>query len=114
MDGADLNAGSHAYGRSALWVAAFFNRLEVAERLLRRGANVNARDADGTTPLFVAAQEGHLTMVELLINARADMDIPSSIGNTPLMIAAAHGFNIVAEAQGYTRIVKLLLDNGKH
>ncbi|MCO5614651.1 hypothetical protein L7F22_068935 [Adiantum nelumboides] len=52
--------------RTALHVAAFFNRLSVAENLIRHKAPINATDRWGNSPLADAETEGHLEMAELL------------------------------------------------
>ena len=46
--GADVNGSGHN-GRTALMIAAMFNRTEIVELLMVRGADVEARDADGLT-----------------------------------------------------------------
>ncbi|KAH7283783.1 hypothetical protein KP509_34G023800 [Ceratopteris richardii] len=58
---------AHDYdNRTALHVAAFFNRIEVAELLLRYKAPVNATDRWGNSPLADAESEGHGEMADLL------------------------------------------------
>jgi ankyrin repeat protein len=47
---------------------------EIAEFLIARGADVNARDKDGKTPLHVAAGNGRTAVVELLIAKGADIN----------------------------------------
>ena len=69
----------------------------VAQLLLERGADVNARDHDGWTPLIKAAQAGHTEMVQLLMDHGADMTIADSDGQTAWMLAAVGGHNDIAE-----------------
>eukprot|EP00250_Pteridium_aquilinum_P015414 c22565_g4_i2 orf=1921-3243(-) len=58
---------SHDYdNRTALHVAAFFNRLKVARILLNHHAAINAQDRWGNSPLADAENEGHHDMAELL------------------------------------------------
>ncbi|HEX3838631.1 MAG TPA: ankyrin repeat domain-containing protein [Steroidobacteraceae bacterium] len=88
--------------------------LQVAEQLLKAGANVNAqlklrppyrngvfdRGGDqvlstGATPLLAAAKSGNNDAVRLLLKYHPIVDLPNTEGVTPLMAAAGmgHGFN---------------------
>ena len=88
--------------------------LQVAEQLLKAGANVNAqlklrppyrngvfdRGGDqvlstGATPLLLAAKNGDNDAVRLLLRYHPILDLPNAEGVTPLMAAAGmgHGFN---------------------
>lgn len=44
----------------------------VVRALLERGANIEAKEGDGSTPLYVAAQNGHVEVVKLLLTKRAN------------------------------------------
>lgn len=59
-------------GWTPLHYAASKAHLETAGMLLRHGAQVNARAADGTTPLMMAAYGGSEPMVRLLLEHGAD------------------------------------------
>jgi ankyrin repeat protein len=52
--------------------------------LLKRGADVNARDKDGKTALMIAAEHGELECVRLLLEAGADRALLDKLGNTAL------------------------------
>ncbi len=88
--------------------------LQVAEQLLKAGANVNAqlklrppyrngvfdRGGDqvlstGATALLAAAKSGNNEAVKLLLKYHPMVDLPNAEGVTPLMAAAGmgHGFN---------------------
>jgi ankyrin repeat protein len=72
--------------------AARFNRTAVIERLIARGADVEARDPQGFTPLTAAARMGGpFEAIELLVRKGANVNLPDSLGNTPLDNAIIYG-----------------------
>ena len=62
-----MNERNH-YGGSALIVAALHNHVEIAQYLIRKKAEVNARTNKGYSSLHVAAKNGFTTITELLID----------------------------------------------
>lgn len=122
--GADINQWD-LYGRTPLYVAIDMmdysppkrpggaaeplSGLQLAERLLDRGANPNsqlkqwrppfvrlARGQDntlatGATPLLRAAHASDVAAVQLLLSHKALVDLPNASGITPLMAAAGVG-----------------------
>lgn len=75
-DDASLLASAEAGDRAAV------------EELLRTGADVNARGADGTTPLMWAAHRGDAEMVRDLLAAGADTSARNEYGVSALAEAA--------------------------
>ncbi|WP_410543451.1 ankyrin repeat domain-containing protein [Wolbachia endosymbiont of Cylisticus convexus] len=73
--------------------AALEGDLEVAEVLLKHGADVNVKSEQGYTPLHAAAWEGDLEVVKLLLKHEADVNARNlGLGeNTPLHFAAWKG-----------------------
>jgi hypothetical protein len=61
------------------------------ERLLERGADVNAAAAGGRTALHIAVERGDAEMVALLVEKGADVDARDAKGRTPLHLAAQAG-----------------------
>lgn len=89
-----------AQDESPLMMAALKGHLELARRLIERGADVNK---PGWAPLHYAATHGHLELMQLLLDEHAYIDAESPNGSTPLMMAALYGS---AES------VRLLLEEG--
>jgi len=100
----------------ALYRAAGNGRHDIAEMLLKRGANVNCRPmADPIAPLFNAAEDGHTKTVAVLLEHGADIhqkgsvcyvgdkffSLPKTFYITPLAAAAW---------KGYSDIVSMILD----
>lgn len=60
---------------TALHYAAFSGHAELAAFLVSRGADLNARSANGSTPLMMAVYEGHEAAVRELIGLGADRSL---------------------------------------
>nr|WP_320110180.1 ankyrin repeat domain-containing protein [Wolbachia endosymbiont (group B) of Chorthippus parallelus] len=60
------------------------SHLDVLEKLIKEGANVNERNKYGNIPLHWAASYGRLSTVEELIEKGADINAKNNNGNTPL------------------------------
>jgi ankyrin repeat protein len=92
-----------AYGETPLHVAALERRLQAADLLVQKGADVKARTVRGETPLHMAAKGGLAAIVELLLSKGADIDARDSEEETPLHEASAGG---------HREAVETLLANG--
>jgi ankyrin repeat protein len=62
---------------------AYAGHLEVAEMLVKYGANVNLQDASKATPLHLAATKGHTEMASFLLNKGARTDVDVSVAHAP-------------------------------
>ena len=71
-----------------LFAAVDANCIDLATKLLDRGASVDARDRLGARPLSHAAKSGHLQMVDLLLARGAPIDARNLAGATALYFAA--------------------------
>jgi ankyrin repeat protein len=69
----------------------------LAEFLIEKGADVNARNESGDTPLHKAASCGHGYLIEVLLSNGANMDAKNGDGNTPLHLAIEHEQSQVVE-----------------
>jgi ankyrin repeat protein len=91
VEGAE--SAEEATGGGALWGAS---KVEFIERLLARGANVNAKatrapkgiGTNGATPFFLAAWAADPDTMRLLVANGADPKAGTPQGTTPLMVAA--------------------------
>lgn len=78
-------------GRTALHEAAEDGHEKECERLLDRGAHVNARDDDGRTPLHLAAKKGHKDVCRILLKEGASAHIRDDRGKRPSELARDKG-----------------------
>ncbi len=77
------------YRFTPLHEAAFLGETEMAEILLKRGADVRATDKEGNTPLHWVGR--HVDTAKFLLDAGADPQAQSKEGRTPIDWARAKG-----------------------
>ena len=94
---------NRAAASERLLQAAEQGDLDAVRDALQSGAEVDARDREGTTPLGNAAVEGYLEIARLLLEHGASPDAQNVDGITPLMRAAG---------MGHAKVVELLLEKG--
>jgi len=92
-----------ADGTTPLHRAVHNNDVTAVDRLIKSGANVNAKNDYGSTPILEAVDTGNVVILEKLLNAGADANSAGPDGMTPLMIIARNT---------NTKAAKLLLDHG--
>lgn len=93
----DINE-TDRFGRSALFVACYLGRTNVAIKLMNIGANHSLCDANGVSPLFAACRGGYSKIVEALLENEADMLACNTNGFSPLLVASEAGhINIVEQ-----------------
>jgi ankyrin repeat protein len=85
--GADVNAAGGAKRCTALHMAARRGNLKVAEALLDRGADLEARDSLGETPLRRAVNCSQPALARLLVSRGAGVHSRDRRGLTPLQAA---------------------------
>jgi len=104
--GADVNI-TDGYGWTPLfhvgWSGGSFKRPQVLDLLVRRGADLNAKDLFGRTILHLYTESGNSDAVGLLVNLGADVNSQDSAGATPLLYAARAGRG---------ELVRFLLEQG--
>lgn len=69
------------------FIAAGPSPVEIAELMIAKGAQVNARSKDGVTALMIAAGHNNAPMIGLLLRSGADAALKNSSGQTALDIA---------------------------
>jgi len=72
--GVAINKPAGYDSRTPLMQAAAFGRIDLIKRMLKRGADVNAKDRYGETPLVFAARNGDLKIFKLLTDAGGDIN----------------------------------------
>lgn len=112
--GAEIEAREAVVQRTPLIVAAYNGCLGCARLLVRRGAQINARDDLGRTAIWYAATPesvspvGGPQLIEFLVENGADLEIADKSGMTPLAWAR----NSFGRADSYREIAEILIDLG--
>ena len=87
--GVDVNGwGDKGNEATPLYYAAQSGHKEIAELLIGKGADVDAKDDLGLTSLYHAVIEEQKEIAELLIAKGADVNAKNNFGETPLTDAA--------------------------
>ena len=81
---------ANEWGATPLHYACHSRAGEIADMLLKGGADINAKDQQGMTPLMVAASAGATDLLYMLLERNAQMDIADNDGRTALMYAVVH------------------------
>lgn len=87
------------FGATAITFAGDFGHAETVRALLDAGADVDARNQDGSTPLIGAAFFGRADCVRALLDAGADASITNNDGSTA-MSALEAPFELTAMIAG--------------
>ncbi|HBG25696.1 MAG: hypothetical protein A2Y10_20545 [Planctomycetes bacterium GWF2_41_51] len=90
-------SATYPNGETPLHFGVMNNHQEMAEMLISKGADVNAKDSDGNTPLHLAAAGGNPEMCKMLTEKGAQINVKNLKGRTPLDLAAANGHKQTAE-----------------
>ncbi|KAL7921747.1 hypothetical protein ACQKWADRAFT_113122, partial [Trichoderma austrokoningii] len=86
-----------------LIIASYYGHCAIVQLLLKKGADIEAKDGWGRTPLLWAAENGHEATVQLLLEKGADIEAKDRWDRTPLSRAAE---------KGHEATVQLLLEKG--
>ncbi|SBO27069.1 conserved Plasmodium protein, unknown function [Plasmodium knowlesi strain H] len=89
--------------RTAFWYSCRNGNLKMARIILKKGSNINHKDANGISPLHISVKYGHLNIAKFLIENNANVDITDNEGQSPIFYAIINK---------HYDIVKLLIENG--
>lgn len=96
--GANPNiASNNQFKVAPIHSACAISAIDIAELLIKHGANVNAKQTQGVTPLHSAAHNGQTKLSKLLIDNGADINAKMDNGQTPLFMANEKNFQETAE-----------------
>ncbi|MDG7055225.1 MAG: ankyrin repeat domain-containing protein, partial [Wolbachia endosymbiont of Menacanthus eurysternus] len=93
MEGKHLDRSSARYKRE----------LDIVRYLVKKGANVNAKDKNGNTPLHFATMVGKVDIAKVLLKHNADVNAENNEGRTALYYAVKYN---------HQKLVELLLAYG--
>ncbi len=88
---------------TSLHLAAMIGNPDMADLLIRHGADMTAHAANGETPLLTAARYGHKETVDVLVSQGADLQATNAQGNSLLFMCIF---------SNDTKAATLLLDAG--
>lgn len=112
MNGANVNAKENGFYKTSLMEATYYGKADIAEVLLKHGADVNARSADsrGWTALMWAAIQGQAEVAEVLLKYGADINTKAAKdGYTALMFSVTRG---IGTKKARMDTIKVLLNYG--
>jgi len=83
-------------GYTPLMLAAYYGHEEMADYLVKNGANLDGLSKFGT-PVMAASVKKNIEIVSLLLENGANPDIQDSYGKTALLHAAIFGYDTISE-----------------
>jgi uncharacterized protein len=104
--GANPNiASNNQFKVAPIHSACAISAFDIAELLIKHGADVKVKQMQGVTPLHSAAHNGQTKLSKLLIDNGAEINAKMDNGQTPLFMANERNFQETAE---------LIIKNGGH
>ncbi|KAH6877198.1 ankyrin repeat-containing domain protein, partial [Thelonectria olida] len=74
-------------GKTALYMACEIGHFDMADLLMKRGADADVVEVNGRTALYTACEKGELKIVRRLLQHRANPNTAGPGGCTPLVVA---------------------------
>ena len=104
--GADLTPVSRHTQKTCLFLAAQFDRVQVAKFLCRKNPSLmETPDFRGVTPLMAACGNGHVETADFLIANGANVEHEAGTNNlTPLLVACK---------EGHLEVVRMLIEEAR-
>lgn len=98
---------------TALHLAVSNGHEQIVRLLLDSGANIMAKDGNGSTALHLAVANGDKPIVELLIQNGANTKVKNSMGKEPLKMAIENGYTdiqvVLGKESGVSNVHALIL-----
>ena len=88
-------------------IAVLIGDEEMSALLIKKKADIEAKDNEGNTALMMAATKENIKVVELLLGNGADLNARNNSGNTALALAKSSGVY-------RTQVVRRLLNTQAH
>jgi quinoprotein dehydrogenase-associated probable ABC transporter substrate-binding protein len=86
-----IAAAETSPAEGAVFLPSSTRPIDIAQALIKRGADVNAKDKDGMTALMVAASHNNAPMIGLLMQSGANAAVRNNRGQTAVDIANLNG-----------------------
>ena len=94
----------------AFWCACKYGHTEVAECLLKRGVDIDAKGGANNTGLVLASQRGRRDTVEMLLGDGASVALKNDFGGTALGSTMYFLANHPVPDADYAGVIELLLN----
>ncbi len=108
----DRGGASRRELEGAFWSACKYGHTEVAECLLKRGVDIDAKGGANNTGLMLASQRGRRDAVEMLLGYGASVALKNDFGGTALGSTMYFLANHPVIGTDYAGVIELLLDAG--
>ena len=96
----------------AFWSACKYDHTEVAECLLKRGVDIDAKGGMNNTGLMLASQRGRRDTVKMLLGYGASVELKNDYGGTALGSTMYFLANHPVPDADYAGVIELLLNAG--
>jgi ankyrin repeat protein len=90
------------------------DRLNIINRLIEKGADVNAKDSFGNTPLHSAIIDVELDVVKILIKADAGVNTQNKDGFAPVQLLKIQHQNIIARQELHLQWIRIQHEKTNH
>lgn len=90
---------------------ALAGRIDLVERLLDSGTDVNEKDYIGATAIFYSSGAFHYELTSYLIERGTDLSVVNSAGETPIHRLVAYPIPVRLKDKAI-KIIKLLMNHG--